>query len=180
MSKGNSLVVAALDFGTTYSSWAFSFKHEYEMEPTKVTAKQWYGFESAVSLKAPTSILIKPDGETFHSFGFEAETDYASLAEENQHKDYFYFQRFKMQLYDKMTLGQTFKIQDIAGKSLSANVVFSLSIKYLKDDLLETIRSRLLDKTILESDIHWVLTVPAIWNDVAKQFMRSAAENVCC
>ena len=30
------LVVAAIDFGTTYSGYAFSFKHDYEKEPTKV------------------------------------------------------------------------------------------------------------------------------------------------
>jgi hypothetical protein len=28
-------------------------------------------------------------------------------------------------------------------------------------------------------DIHWVLTVPAIWDLKAKQFMRDAAEKVC-
>ena len=27
-------------------------------------------------------------------------------------------------------------------------------------------------------EIHWVLTVPAIWDDAAKQFMREAAINV--
>ena len=31
---------------------------------------------------------------------------------------------------------------------------------------------------IQEADIEWVLTVPAIWNDPAKQFMRQAAEMV--
>jgi hypothetical protein len=31
---------------------------------------------------------------------------------------------------------------------------------------------------ILPGDIRWVLTVPAIWNDGAKQFMREAAEKV--
>jgi len=29
-----------------------------------------------------------------------------------------------------------------------------------------------------DSDYHWVLTVPAIWEDAAKQFMREAAEKV--
>jgi hypothetical protein len=37
---------------------------------------------------------------------------------------------------------------------------------------------QLMDQNLEEKDIHWVLTVPAIWNDVAKQFMREAAENV--
>jgi len=31
---------------------------------------------------------------------------------------------------------------------------------------------------IIDSDYHWVLTVPAIWEDAAKQFMREAAEKV--
>lgn len=30
-----------------------------------------------------------------------------------------------------------------------------------------------------EDDIHWILTVPAIWADSAKQFMREAAYEVC-
>lgn len=31
---------------------------------------------------------------------------------------------------------------------------------------------------IEESDVMWVLTVPAIWDDKSKQFMREAAEKV--
>jgi len=31
---------------------------------------------------------------------------------------------------------------------------------------------------IKNDDIDWVLTVPAIWNDSSKQFMREAAEMV--
>jgi hypothetical protein len=31
---------------------------------------------------------------------------------------------------------------------------------------------------VVETDIHWVLTVPAIWKDNAKQFMREAAQQV--
>jgi hypothetical protein len=31
---------------------------------------------------------------------------------------------------------------------------------------------------LVENDIHWVLTVPAIWKDNAKQFMREAAQQV--
>ena len=44
------LLVAAIDFGTTYSGWAFSFKHEYESDPTRISSKQWYGGQH-VSLK---------------------------------------------------------------------------------------------------------------------------------
>ncbi|WAQ99507.1 hypothetical protein MAR_023880 [Mya arenaria] len=34
------LLVAAIDFGTTYSGWAFSFRHDFEADPTKIQAKQ--------------------------------------------------------------------------------------------------------------------------------------------
>ena len=29
-------IVAAIDFGTTFSGYAFSFKHDYEKDPTQV------------------------------------------------------------------------------------------------------------------------------------------------
>lgn len=34
-------------------------------------------------------------------------------------------------------------------------------------------------KTVDESSIHFVLTVPAIWDISSKEFMREAAEEVC-
>ena len=54
--------------------------------------------------------------------------------------------------------------------------VFSESIKYLKDQLLEALAKKATTMTL--EDIHWVLTVPAIWSDAAKQFMREAAIQV--
>ena len=35
------LLVAAIDFGTTFSGWAFLFKHEYNKDPSMVTCKTW-------------------------------------------------------------------------------------------------------------------------------------------
>ena len=29
-------IVAAIDFGTTFSGYAFSFKHDYDKDPTQV------------------------------------------------------------------------------------------------------------------------------------------------
>lgn len=67
------------------------------------------------------------------------------------------------------------------GRKLSAKTVFSLAIRYLKDDLIKISENRIAGGGIENSDIHWVLTVPAIWNDAAKQFMREAAQQVeCC
>ena len=96
------LVVAAIDFGTTYSGYAFSFKHDYEKEPTKVSSNNWTaGSRALVSLKTPTTLLLKPD-KTFAAFGYEAEDRYADLALDEEHGKWYYFRRFKMMLFNKI------------------------------------------------------------------------------
>lgn len=67
-------------------------------------------------------------------------------------------------------------IYDVSGKPASAIKVFSLSIKYLKDHCLKVIKER----GVLNNpkDVKFVLTVPAIWTDRSKQFMRVAANQV--
>ncbi|XP_052787474.1 heat shock 70 kDa protein 12A-like [Mya arenaria] len=168
--KSHPVLVAAIDFGTTYSSWAFSFQHEYDSDPTKVFAKQWKGQESQ---KGPTCALIEPNGKTLHAFGFDAETKYFELLEEDNDEGYFFFKRFKMRLLGQ-TIHRDTEIEDIQGKSLLAKTVFALSLKYLKDDLIAVTNDRI-SGMIKNTEIHWVLTVPAIWDDGAKQFMREAA-----
>ena len=67
-------------------------------------------------------------------------------------------------------------IMDENGKKMEAIKVFGYSIQYLKQYLM-----KLIDKShagFRESDIRWVITVPAIWKDSAKKFMRQAAEQV--
>ena len=64
-------------------------------------------------------------------------------------------------------------IKDENGHELPAIKVFSLAIRFLREDLKETLRGQMLN--LDESHIRWVLTVPAIWNEKAKQFMRMAA-----
>lgn len=168
------LVVAAIDFGTTYSGYAFSFKHEYEKECTKVSSNNWTaGSRALVSLKTPTTLLLKPD-KTFEAFGYEAEDRYADLALDEEHGDWYYFRRFKMMLFEKIGLKRNIEIEDDKGRKMNALTVFTMSIKYLKEHLLNTLGNRA--SGVTDRDVHWVLTVPAIWNDNAKQFMREAAE----
>ncbi|XP_052781108.1 heat shock 70 kDa protein 12A-like isoform X1 [Mya arenaria] len=167
------LLVAAIDFGTTYSGWSYSFKHEFDLEPTKVVTKRWYG-DSLMSMKAPTCVLIEPDGETFTSFGYDAENKYTSLVEAEEHDKWYFFRRFKMKLYNK-NIHRDMELEDETGKKLKANFVFSVAIRFLKDDLLKVIEERM-KGGVQPEEISWVLTVPAIWDGGAKQFMRESAE----
>ena len=69
-----------------------------------------------------------------------------------------------------------FEMTEINGKSLSAKLVVKLAIKHLRDHLLGHFKSRNIG--VDPDDIEWVITVPAIWNDACKQFMRDAAQDV--
>ncbi|XP_069130722.1 heat shock 70 kDa protein 12B-like isoform X2 [Argopecten irradians] len=163
------LFVAAIDFGTTYSGYAFSGKDEYDTEPLKIKSNIWNS-GTLMSYKAPTALLLKPD-KTLCAFGYEAET---MMAEEGDSlKDHFYFHRFKMVLYNNKDLQRTTKIKDEMGKTLPALDVFGHAIAYLKGHLIDAIKKQFAD--IKDGDIKYVLTVPAIWDDNSKQFMREAA-----
>ena len=64
------------------------------------------------------------------------------------------------------------------GKHIEALEVFTHSIKYLHTRAVEVIRERTGDENFSSADVQWVITVPAIWKPVAKQFMREAAYQV--
>lgn len=73
-------------------------------------------------------------------------------------------------------LSRSTPLRDANGNtSIPAMRVFSEAIRYLKDHLLTTCKQRV---EVLEKDIRWIITVPAIWDDNAKQFMREAAVEV--
>lgn len=92
------LLVAAIDFGTAYSGYAYSFRNDYKLNPLNITTNQWTGEGSqTMSPKAPSSVLLNPD-KTFNSFGYKSEEEYSSLVENGQHKDWYFFKRIKMQL----------------------------------------------------------------------------------
>ena len=94
------MLVAAIDFGTTFSGYAFSLRHEFNADPLKANANQWtVGCRSSISLKTLTCVLFSPD-KKFDSFGYEAEDKYANLALDDKHHDWYYFRRFKMLLYE--------------------------------------------------------------------------------
>lgn len=59
-------------------------------------------------------------------------------------------------------------IKDITGKGARALDVFSFSIRALIDHFLQQVEVPL-------SKIRWVVTVPASWSDIAKQFMAGSA-----
>lgn len=95
-SKSTRYAVAAIDFGTAYSGYAYSWKNEWGRIHIN---KQWSsGY--CLSPKAPTTMLLNPN-KTFCAFGYEAERLYSDL--EGKRDKYYFFQRFKDILYRQVS-----------------------------------------------------------------------------
>ncbi|XP_038132799.1 heat shock 70 kDa protein 12A-like [Cyprinodon tularosa] len=167
---GDSFVIA-IDFGTAFSGYAFNISsREKEIEPKIRRWGREYGLDTP---KTPTSILFN-ENEEFLSFGYEAQMKYKDMSGEDAKKHYF-FEDFKMYVYSKK-LSSDLKIKDATLKFMKALKIFSESLRFLKDDALKTINSNTRGMNFKASDFTWVLTVPAIWDPSAKQFMREAAK----
>jgi hypothetical protein len=104
--KIGKLLVAAIDFGTTYSGYALITKDDYEKcmgDNFRIHCPTWAG-PGGMSNKAPTTVLFRPN-KTFHSFGYEAEKFYLENSDNLDLKEWYYFKHFKMKLYtDKVNI----------------------------------------------------------------------------
>ena len=63
------VMVAAIDFGTTFSGYAFSFKTQKDKILMNKSWGQNVGFQS---YKTPTCVMVDSTN-SFHAFGYEAE-----------------------------------------------------------------------------------------------------------
>ncbi|XP_054766581.1 heat shock 70 kDa protein 12A-like isoform X1 [Lytechinus pictus] len=164
-------VVVAIDFGTTFSGYAYSLTREPE---SVHIMRKWEGGDPGVTnMKTPTTLLLTPEGE-FHSFGFTARDFYHDM----DHKEamrWMYFDKFKLTLHGNPNLNLKTEIKAANGKSFPAATVFEHSLRFFHDHAIDELCDQSMDGEVDPRDIRWVLTVPAIWKQPAKQFMRQAA-----
>lgn len=194
MSKGggSTFVVAAIDFGTTYSGYAYSFK----TSPKDICLHKWDkedGGAGLKSLKTPTTLLLRGVGVgggqvkgqmamnpndndyEFVAFGEDAEKIYLESWEEEK-DNLILIRRFKMELHTNPSLDASTKVSDVSGKvKISAKRIITMGVKYLKGEIMKAINQQQNKKVVNEDDVLFVLTVPAVWDDRAKLLMREAA-----
>lgn len=92
----NALLVAAIDFGNTFSGYAFATRKDVEKDLFKSRVPYWHASNGGfISCKTPSTVLLNRNAQ-FVDFGFEAEYKYAELLEDGEGEDYFYFHHFKM------------------------------------------------------------------------------------
>ncbi|XP_071947074.1 uncharacterized protein [Antedon mediterranea] len=162
-------VVIAIDFGSTFSGYAYCFP----TNPEEIfVMRKWQGGDPGVwNTKMPSTLLLTPEGE-FHSFGFVARDFYHDM-EHKEAQKWLYFDNFKMPLHTNQNLDLDTEIEAGNGIHVPAIKLFELALAFFKDRALKDVSDRS-DHHVDQQDIRWVLTVPAIWKQQAKQFIRKA------
>lgn len=98
-SEKSYLATVGIDFGTTYSGFAFSFNKE-QGDDAIFMNRDWENELGHRTSKTPTCLLLKPD-RSFDSFGYKALEKYTNLRSVFEEKDFFFFQHFKMELHNE-------------------------------------------------------------------------------
>lgn len=93
------LVHAAIDIGTTYSGYAYMFKHDHAKKTNIIHANRWMNSTQAqMNVKTPTCLLLHSD-KSLHSFGHTARDAYAEFCLDKSNTEYYFFWTFKMSLH---------------------------------------------------------------------------------
>jgi hypothetical protein len=162
-------VVVAIDFGTAQSGYAFAYPRVASPVPRVRT--DWPG-QPTPYVKTLTQLLVDRAGEAV-AWGYEAPMKLALLRQTKEGEGYRLLRNFKLEI-PKLRQGAS------DGKVEADGVRFQL-IDLVASYLRELARMALdeLDqagtKTLRRSAVRWVITVPAIWEDWDKRFMRDAA-----
>lgn len=127
---------------------------------------------SSSHFKIPTALLLNHN-EEFVAFGYEAKEIYSDL-EPSEQPHYLYFERFKMELQYTERIHRDMTLTAVNGSQVSAVTVFANALCYFKELFMQELYDQS-SSGIVETAIRWVITVPAIWSQSAKQFMRLAA-----
>ena len=177
-------IVVAIDLGTSRSALAFSIQGRAEDD---VIIRVPDGSLPSVSaMKTETAVLLGSEApHDVLAFGRAAHERFIELSEDSEH---FYpntaaseatamlFRWFKMGLCQRR--GYQSVDEPVAtaegGQRLPLIVVMTAVLRHFKEDILRHL------STVSEipqsiHDVTWVLTIPAIYDDFAKRFMRVAA-----
>ncbi|KAJ6245057.1 hsp70 family protein [Anaeramoeba flamelloides] len=177
-SNNNKKIICAIDFGTsrTGAAWVISIDNisKEQIVPSDVTKIKLDPRDD--NFKASTAILFKKTNSNKwepYKFGKSAESQYLNI-KPNEMQNYQFFKNFKMELYQNNSLN--LKIQSYSGEEWEFTQVLSGVFKFINQKFIESVNESdsMINLSINNDTTQWVLTVPAIWEDKAKEIMRRA------
>eukprot|EP01084_Bolivina_argentea_P126478 223933_1 len=176
-------VHVAIDFGTDGCALAFAYDN-------KVTIyNKWRNLQKKTrKTKTKTQLVLNEKNEV-SCFGNSAKYIYCNLSKKERSTKKF-FERFKMALYenklsqpDAVTANDEMKRYELEtdtaqfltaanGKRVESEIVFVAAFKELQGLAKKHLKPILNSRNILDDEIQWILTVPAIWSESAKNKMK--------
>lgn len=187
--------IVAIDFGTHGTGYAVAFPSKEAFEDPMRAVSDVMVFKpgegSGRSDKQLTALLLNPRDNTLLQFGSRARKQFAELCDDPRAEPALYFHTFKMALAAgptrprdvmRITLPAVGKVAagGTAGTTAGFHPTCELMtlvqrvLEFVKSDAFEFLKSRI-PRAPHTLKIYWVLTVPAIWDDEGKAFMREAA-----
>lgn len=159
--ENNEDIIIGIDFGTSGIGFAYGFLNDPKKE---VYLGHFEGQEKAK--KISTEIILDDDLKNVICFGNECKNFLCSFSSIKFH----HFKKIKMNLYKKK-----YKIK-------ASNSKKEADIEYIIKLILLEVKKKAIEQLkftyhfLKEENIHWVITVPAIWDNKSKQKMINAAQ----
>ena len=157
--------VIAIDFGTGQSGYAIVTNNNNN--PLQKPLIEVYNPCNDNDQKTITAILFD-NNQNFLDFGTNAIHKYAEILDNGNTA--LLFQGYKMALYHMQS-----EVNSIDGRSMPLMKVISETLKYISNCAIKKLSEQIGEKNLHLEKIRWVLTVPALWNEEHKLFMRKAA-----
>lgn len=152
-------VIVGIDFGSSGTGYAFSYKNPKEIEMGVFP-------EQGTEGKVPTEIILS---SKFDILAFGEECSQYIISGQLKYGD-LYFRRIKMNLYNNQ-----FNIKpENNPQSYPLVQIITKVLEYVKKVAISKIHEN--RDYITEEKIKWVVTVPAIWNEKQKGIMIEACE----
>eukprot|EP01083_Nonionella_stella_P250141 864226_1 len=170
----------AVDFGTDGCALAFAYKGKVSIYQ-KFKGRQTRGnARAALKLKAKTQLILNSDNEVT-CFGNSAKFTYCESTEIGR-RNLKFFERFKMKLYeqhlvreepDEEKVNTAKYLTATNGERVESEIVFIAAFRELQRMAKSYIPRIARNDPITDDETQWIVTVPAIWSQKAKNKMKT-------
>ena len=155
-------MVIGIDFGSCGITFAFGY-----LDDNKKNVNPGKFKDQGINNKVSTEIILDDKLEEVLCFGNECQ----NFLDSSQEIKYHHFKNIKMNLYKKKYIIEA----NNSGKEVNIQIIITKILEKVKERAIEEIKSYTLNYN--EKNIHWVITVPAIWDTKSKQIMINSAQN---
>ena len=154
--------IIGIDFGSSFSGFSFAIDRK--------------NIENNNKNIQPTEIIIERNTKKGYNYGTQAH----DAIDNKRTNDYIYFNKMKTQLDpEKLENGKSDYLIEAdypKGYKIELKIVIIEYLKFISYDALKELNRKRTNYKYEKNEIKWVVTVPAIWDEFGKQFMRECAK----